>query len=150
MSQLVNDSAADTSTIDENHFGELMRRVRDGSPEAICELVRKYEVYIRLAVRRVLDPKLRSKFDSMDFVQLAWKSFFRLPKHAARVDTSRDFVAYLVKIACNKALMENRHGRSKKHNVRREVPLDKECEQLAARESQPPDAAIARNAWRVF
>jgi RNA polymerase sigma factor (sigma-70 family) len=129
--------------VGENQFRDLMRRVREGSPEAICELVRKYERHVRRAVRRVLDPKLRSKFDSMDFVQLAWKSFFRLPKHAARLDTSRDFIAYVVKMACNKALMENRHGKTKKHSVRREIPLGEDCEDAVAPGPQPVDTAIA-------
>lgn len=143
MEHIVSNPASTLSAVDENHFRDLMRRVREGSPEAICDLVRRYEGYVRRAVRRVLDPKLRSKFDSMDFVQLAWRSFFRLPKHAARLETSSDFVAYLVTMACNKALMENRRGRTRKRNVRREVPLGKSCEEAVSSDPQPVDAAIA-------
>ena len=63
---------------DENDdFRRLMQRVRDGSEEAVWDLVSVYGEAIRRAVRRVLNRNLRSKFDSLDFVQLVWKSFFR-------------------------------------------------------------------------
>jgi RNA polymerase sigma factor (sigma-70 family) len=140
---IVSDSANTFPMNEENDFRVLMCRVRGGSPDAICELICKYEGYIRRAVRRAMDPKLRSKFDSMDFVQLAWKSFFRVPRHAHRIETGRDFIAYVAKIARNKVLMEDRHRRTQKHNIRREVPLSMGSEDAVAREPQPMDTAIA-------
>jgi RNA polymerase sigma factor (sigma-70 family) len=82
-------------------------------------------------------------FDSMDFVQLAWKSFFRMPKHAERIESCRDFVAYVTKMARNKVLMEDRHRRTQKHNLRREVPFDQESGAAVALDPQPVDTAIA-------
>jgi RNA polymerase sigma factor (sigma-70 family) len=139
----VNDSTPTFALNDDNDFGVLMCRVREGSPDAICELIRKYEGYIRRAVRRTMDSKLRSKFDSMDFVQLAWRSFFRAPRHAQRIETCRDFIAYVSTVARNKVLMEGRHRRTRKCDVRREVPLDSENGRAVAREPEPVDAAIA-------
>ena len=71
---------------DPTNFHDLMRRVRDGSEDAAWEFNRRYGGYIRRAVRRVLNPKLRSKFDSIDFVQLVWLSFFRMRDNADRFE----------------------------------------------------------------
>ncbi len=140
---VVSDSAAALSMDDETDFRALMCRVRAGSPDAICELICKYEGYIRRAVRRAMDPRLRSKFDSMDFVQLAWNSFFRVPKHVHRIETCRDFIAYVTTMARNKVLMERRHRRTQKRDSRRELPLGQAGDEAIAREPQPVDTAIA-------
>ena len=72
------DTPANTQLNDHpDNFVALMRRVREGSEAAAWELVDKYGGHLRRAVRRVLNPMLRSKFDSLDFVQLVWDSFFR-------------------------------------------------------------------------
>ena len=58
-------------------FIELLRRVRLGEPDAAYELVRQYEMDIRIAVRaRLSDPALRQQFDSMDICQSVLASFF--------------------------------------------------------------------------
>jgi RNA polymerase sigma factor (sigma-70 family) len=143
MEPLGIDLAASALTDDNRDFRELIRRVREGSPEAVYELVRRYQRDLLDAVRRVLAPKLRSKFDSTEFAQMVWLSFFRAPKHAARLDNSRQFVAYVVEMAHHKVLMERRHRRTLKHDISREVPLDENCEGVVSREPQPVDLAIA-------
>ncbi len=51
-------------------------------------------------------------------------------------------------IACNKVLTENhRRLRTQKHNIRREIPLNSDCEQAVGREPSPTDMAIARERW---
>jgi RNA polymerase sigma factor (sigma-70 family) len=63
------------SQVDE--LKELIRSVRSGDPEAAAELVRRYEPYIRRAVRvEMRDPRLRRVFDSSDFCQSVLASFF--------------------------------------------------------------------------
>ncbi len=64
----------------DDDFCTLMRRVGEGSEDAAWELVTRYGEDIRRAVRRVLNVKLRPKFNSLDFVQLVWKSFFRVAR----------------------------------------------------------------------
>ena len=139
-----NDPALSLSQDDNNGFRELMDRVRKGSPEAVFELVRKYQQDLLDAVRRALNPDLRSKFDSVEFAQMVWLSFFRLPRHAARLDTSRQFVAYVVKMALHKVFMEVRRRETLKHDVSREVPLSEDCEEAVSREPPPVDLAIAK------
>jgi DNA-directed RNA polymerase specialized sigma24 family protein len=58
-------------------FQETMRRAIDGSQEDIQRLINEYGDCIQRVVRRRLDTRLRSKFDSLDFVQMVWASFFR-------------------------------------------------------------------------
>src|SRR6188768_2709839 len=60
--------------------GELARflaRIQAGDEEAARELLRRYEAEVRLVVRRQLPRLLRSRFDSLDFLQSVWGSFFR-------------------------------------------------------------------------
>jgi RNA polymerase sigma factor (sigma-70 family) len=143
MDYLENDPPASLPEGDNNEFRELMRRVRKGSPEAVCALIRKYQDEMLDAVRRVLYPGLRSKFDSREFTQMVWLSFFRLPKHAARLDTSRQFVAYVVEMARHKVFMAKRRYGTLRRDASREVPLTDDCEELVSREPQPVDNAIA-------
>ena len=139
----MSDSVTSPPMDDNNEFRELMLRVRKGSAEAIVLLIRKYQPEVLDAIRRVFDPKLRSKFDSTEFAQSVWLSFFRAPKRSARLSTSRQFVAYVVKMARNKVFMEERHRGTLKRDVSREVPLNEDCEELVARDPQPVDTAIA-------
>ena len=76
-----------------------MRRVREGSEDAAWEVFVRYGGYIRRAVRRVLNPKLRSKFDSLDFVQWVWLSFFRMRDKADRFETPQQLVKFLAGMA---------------------------------------------------
>ncbi len=70
------DAPADLLPIDsQDSYRDLMYRVQEGSEDAAWELVQRYGGYVRRAVRRVLDRRLRPKFDSLDFVQLVWQSF---------------------------------------------------------------------------
>jgi len=133
-------------------FRDLMRRVREGSEDAAWELNRRYGGYIRRAVRRVLNPKLRSKFDSIDFVQLVWQSFFRMRDNADRFEKPQHLVKFLAGMACNKVHMEVRRRLStEKYDVGREVSLGRspgrDGPELPARQAGPVDVAIAREQW---
>ena len=57
-------------------FSALMEQIRDGSSTASHELVTKYGAHILRVVRQKLDKAFRPKFDSQDFVQAVWASFF--------------------------------------------------------------------------
>jgi RNA polymerase sigma-70 factor (ECF subfamily) len=129
-----------------------MRRVREGSEDAAWEVFKRYGGYIRRAVRRILKPQLRSKFDSVDFVQCVWLSFFRMRESAERFDRPQQLVRFLAGMAHYKVHMELR-GRlsTEKHDVGREVPIDdlpdEDGPEFAAPEPEPVDAAIAREQW---
>ena len=92
----------------DDNFTSLIRRVREGSEDAAWELVDQYGEAIRRAVRRALNERLRSKFDSLDFVQIVWNSLFRVRDKLDRFDRPEELTAYLVTMARNKVGMEVR------------------------------------------
>ncbi|HMF35814.1 MAG TPA: ECF-type sigma factor, partial [Isosphaeraceae bacterium] len=55
---------------------ELLARIKNGDEEAARELLNRYESKVRLVVRRQLPRLLRPRFDSIDFLQSVWGSFF--------------------------------------------------------------------------
>jgi DNA-directed RNA polymerase specialized sigma24 family protein len=105
-------------------FARLLHRVKEGSEEAMLELVEKYGEHVFRAVRRRLNRAIRSKFDSADFVQAVWASFFENRAQLVDFASAKDLITYLSRIAQNNVIDENRrrlilHGR----NINREVPL---------------------------
>jgi RNA polymerase sigma-70 factor (ECF subfamily) len=132
-------------------FRVLMARVREGSHDAAVELQRTYGDHIVRAVRRRLPRQLRPKFDSVDFVQDVWASFFRGP-HGDFVSADH-LIAFLTRVARNKVVDATRQRLySHKHDVNRERPLapqtaGQEEQKLFAREATPSEAAIGRELW---
>jgi RNA polymerase sigma-70 factor (ECF subfamily) len=129
-------------------FAALMRRVREGSQEAVRELVQGYEEAIRLNVRRRLAPRLRTQFDSVDFVQDVWASFFAIPPEQYVFETRKELLRFLVKVACSRVAdaARNRFG-THKHNLNRENSLDGSAavaaQHVAGPEPSPSQRAIA-------
>ena len=79
---------------------------------------------VRLVVRRQLPKLLRSRFDSLDFVQSVWGSFFhRVRTGPTDIEDEPNLVAFLAWAARNKVVDEYRRASSQKHDVRREEPL---------------------------
>lgn len=102
----------------------FLGRIQAGDEEAARELLRRYEAEVRLVVRRQLPRLLRSRFDSLDFLQSVWGSFFRRVRSGpADFEDSRHLVAFLARAAKNKVIDEYRRAASQKHDVRREEPL---------------------------
>lgn len=111
----------------ETQGGEIrgfIARIRAGEEEAARELLRRYEAKVRLVVRRQLPKLLRSRFDSLDFLQSVWGSFFhRVRTGPTDIEDEPNLVAFLAWAARNKVVDEYRRASSKKHDVRREEPL---------------------------
>jgi RNA polymerase sigma-70 factor (ECF subfamily) len=133
-------------------FRDLMQRVREGSEEAAWELVGQYGDTLCRTIRRILDRRLRSKFDTLDFVQLVWGSLFRARDTLDRFDRPAQLGAYLAIMARNKVAMEARRRlQTEKYNVNREDPYDSAVVATRARtpdrQSAPIDVAIARERW---
>ncbi|HID75974.1 MAG TPA: sigma-70 family RNA polymerase sigma factor [Planctomycetaceae bacterium] len=108
-----------------DEFRTLLEQAQAGSREATCELIERYGPHIVRAVRRKLDRALRSKFDSIDFVQAVWASFFTASRRLTDFHTPQDLIAYLVAMARNKVISEIRRRLMRpSHNVNREYSLD--------------------------
>jgi RNA polymerase sigma-70 factor (ECF subfamily) len=134
-------------------FKKLMEGVRDGSEDAARELLNSYGEHILRVVRRKLSRELRSKFDSVDFVQAVWASFFADIHERRGFDHPRALIAFLVTLAQNKVIDAVRQRmQTQKYNVNRERALDGSVSAdgmgLAAREPTPSQVAIANDEWR--
>jgi len=107
--------------------GELalfLKRIQDGDEGAACELLQRFESEVRLVVRRQLPRLLRSRFDSLDFLQSVWGSFFRRMRTTpTEFEDSRHLVAFLARAAKNKVIDEYRRAASRKNDMHREEPL---------------------------
>jgi len=108
----------------QGEIGEFIARIRAGDEEAATELLRRCEAKVRLVVRRQLPRLLRSKFDSLDFLQSVWGSFFhRVRTGPTDIQDEPNLVAFLAWAARNRVFDEYRRASSQKHDVRREEPL---------------------------
>ncbi len=133
-------------TSQDNDFRLLMRRVVAGSEEAARQLVEEYGESLRRAVRRALNARLRSKFDSLDFAQVVWCSFFRARERLERFDRPDELVAFLVGMARNKVGLEARRRlQTNKYNVNREHAWseDSRKEQAEIPDGQPSAIEVA-------
>jgi RNA polymerase sigma factor (sigma-70 family) len=109
---------------EEGELRQFLARIRDGDEEAARELLRLYEAKVRLVVRRQLPRLLRSRFDSQDFVQSIWRSFFRRVKMSpTELESTENLVGFLARAARNKVIDEYRRASSRKQDVRREESM---------------------------
>lgn len=124
-------------------FRESIDGVRLGNPAAAWQLVEEYGPHIQRVVRRKLDRQMRAKFDSIDFVQMVWTSFFEHPSQIVRFETPDQLVQFLTTMARNKVVSEFRrwHG-TQKHDVDREKPLE-DTERDSVNEKNPTPSQIA-------
>jgi RNA polymerase sigma factor (sigma-70 family) len=102
----------------------FLDRIRAGDEAAARELLARYEAQVRLVVRRQLPRLLRSRFDSLDFLQSVWASFFvRLRAGPEKFEDPRFLVTFLAQVAKNKVVDQYRRAVNRKHDVHREEPL---------------------------
>jgi RNA polymerase sigma-70 factor (ECF subfamily) len=109
----------------DDDFTDLMARARSGEPAAIRAFLSQFEPEVRMMVRARLPRRLRTQFDSSDFVQAVWQSFFydlqQDRREFANVDHVRGFLAGVVR---NKVREQHRRlTRTEKYNVAREERL---------------------------
>jgi RNA polymerase sigma factor (sigma-70 family) len=141
--------------VPETDFRELISRVSEGSEEAAWEIIDKHGDAIFRAVRRSLNSRMRQRFDSADFVQLVWKSFFHKRAGFERFSTPEEMAAFLVGMARNKVAMEARRCLVRPTaNMNRERYLDDSSENVGAclrsPDPDPSDVAIARERYEQF
>ncbi|MHB8866620.1 MAG: RNA polymerase sigma factor [Pirellulaceae bacterium] len=136
-------------------FRAAIEGVRAGSPDAVWKLIADYGPHIQRVVRRRLDRRMRSKFDSLDFVQMVWASVFRNPQEICGLKQPEDLIRYLAVLARNKVVDEYRRRIQKdtKYNVTRELSLSQQDgteESADTEQPTPSQIAIAREQWEKF
>jgi RNA polymerase sigma factor (sigma-70 family) len=129
-------------------FRAALEEVRKGSPDAVWQFIEKYGPFILRIARRNLNTGMQSKFDSQDFVQMVWASFFRNPREIRSFESQEHLLAYLARLVQNKMTDEHRRRfGSLKNNVARERPLEA-GEELPRRDRvTPSQVAIAKEVW---
>lgn len=112
------------SHADDLEIRAFLNRIQHGDQDAARDLLTRYEAEVRLVVRRQLPRLLRSRFDSLDFLQSVWGSFFRrIREGATEFEDSRHLVAFLARAAKNKVIDEYRRAASQKQDMHREESL---------------------------
>jgi RNA polymerase sigma-70 factor (ECF subfamily) len=102
-------------------FADWLQRIRAGDGQAARELVARYEPVVRREVRaRLRDPRLRRLFDSADFCQSVFASFFvRAAGGQYDLDHPGQLVNLLLSMARRKLAFCSRQQRAQRRDNRR-------------------------------
>jgi len=111
--------------MDDEDLAGLIAQVKAGNADAIRDLILRFETDLRMSVRERLPQKLRSRFDSLDFVQKVWQSVLTNEgQDLGRFTNAQHFRGFLAGVARNKVFEEyRRQTRTRKYNLKREEPL---------------------------
>lgn len=126
-------------------FRKVLESVCAGSEDAALELIDTYGPHIQRVIRRRLNQRMRSKFDSLDFVQMVWASIFTEREKLANFTEPTDLIRYLATLAQRKLVQESRRRlQHQKHNVGRERALiaGSEDESTYVRKSNTPSQIV--------
>jgi RNA polymerase sigma factor (sigma-70 family) len=128
-------------------FHELLQQVRQGSHEAARELYDQYLTHVIRGVRKRLWSRMRSKYDSQDFAQQVWASFFDDRDQLPDFPTPEALVTYLKNMAMNKVLTETRQLRAQRRDVQQERCFERTAAvgRLPASRDPTPSAEAAYN-----
>jgi RNA polymerase sigma-70 factor (ECF subfamily) len=132
-------------------FAALLRRMRAGCPDAAQELFERYQRPLRLVIRRRLHRRLRTIYDSLDFVQSVWASFLQTPPEDDDCRTSNTLEAYLARVATNKVIEVYRQRmQTVRHDLSRERGYAALGKEPSAQDPGPTASqlAIAEEHWQ--
>lgn len=138
------------SNVVEDEFRTLMERVRAGCPDAAREMCDRYGAHLRRVVRRRLHHSLRPQYDSLDFMQDVWASFFTAPREKYAFDTPDQLVGFLAELASHKVADAGRKNfKTRKSNLDCVRPLDRDDpdRDLPVRGPTPSQFAMANESW---
>jgi DNA-directed RNA polymerase specialized sigma24 family protein len=148
-SPAMSDSVSTGLRVNRESLEALLLEARNGNPEAAQRLFDKYAKHFLTVIRHRLAPRVRSVFDSDDFLQETRMALFanRLHEDCTSVES---FVAFLTRVAENKVLAANRKFLDyRRRSLKREVSLAGiPDEQIpAAPRCSPAVAALANDEW---
>lgn len=134
-----------------SEFKNLMDGVKAGSEEAAWELLNTYGPHIIRVIRRTLSQDIRTRYDSADFAQVVWASFFNHRGDVGRFNTPEELVRFLSGITRNKLRFEfRRNCFAEKRSLDREkthVGALQSDYEPASPDPTPSAFAIAREKW---
>jgi len=104
---------------------ELLAQIQNGDDAAARELLNRYESKVRMVVRRQLPRLLRSRFDSLDFLQSVWGSFFHKIRTGRNdLHEEQNLITFLAWAARNKVIDEYRRAATLRQDITREKSLE--------------------------
>lgn len=128
----------------DDRWSELSARMVGGDADAADEIVRAYEPYLRMVVRRQLSARLRTRVDSHDVVQSVWAETIakvRSGRASWRFRDETRLRSFLTRLARNRLIDVYRRHRG---SLAREQPLSpRDVGRLPAREGDRPSEVVA-------
>src|SRR5262245_10348733 len=135
----------------QSRFDELMQLIRNGSDEAARELLDTYGEHILRIIRRRLHPRMRGQFDSIDFQQAVWASFFAMPAERKTFRTPEELALYLAGMADHKVAEAFRQAGTIKRSTMRQRSLEDIGEGnpclVRKEDATPSQFAVAEECW---
>jgi RNA polymerase sigma-70 factor (ECF subfamily) len=135
-------------------FEKLIEKLAQGSEEAAHELSANYAPRMLEEIRKHLSPKIRSKFDSTDFLQDVWASFFATPKGKRVFTRPEELMAFLKRMAKNKVIDGVRQRTTQKRNIRLEQSIDDsrvfDKSALPGQQATPSQIIMNQEEWTEF
>ena len=131
-------------------FRTLLDQVRAGSQDAAWQLLELYGSHVFRVVRRHLNTGMRTRFDSADFVQSVWASFFTHCVQVQSFSTPGELIAFLSVMARNKVIDRVRQSQARSRDIRRELSIEHVSKHERAElryDVTPSDFAVAREKW---
>lgn len=132
-----------------NRFSELLSRVQNGDAEASAQIVSEYGSHILRAVRRKMNRSIRDRFDSQDFAQAVWASFFGHISVVQRIGSQGELAGFLSKMASHKVIDAGRRRkvRSETPQSGSELPAVQKDNRTRMSQPTPSQFAVANEQW---
>ncbi len=129
-------------------FNSLLGQARAGSEPAARELVEQFTPFIQRVVRSRLNKRLRRVYDSADFSQAVWTSFFALLPEEHDFQEPAELVKFLERVARNKVVEKvRRRLGTRNQKMRRVIPLEN-SDKLIGPSPTASQEAIAEERWQ--
>lgn len=130
-------------------FQELLAAVEKGEPGATAAIVKEYGPVILRTVRRRMNQRLRERFDSEDFAQAVWASFFGHISVLRRFGSADDLAGFLGRMACNKVIDagRKRQMRSEQNASDQDISNTAIDYRLQVSQPTPSQFAVANEHW---
>jgi RNA polymerase sigma-70 factor (ECF subfamily) len=132
--------------MEDESLNELLASLAKGNADVVERVIRAYEPYLRMIVRRQLPAQLRAKFDSVDIVQSVWADVVGGLQDARwQFSDAAHLRAFLVRAARNRLIDK---GRQQQAVGRRETAPYVEIENVPTAAPRPSETAGAEDLWR--
>jgi RNA polymerase sigma-70 factor (ECF subfamily) len=131
-------------------FNRLIVGLREKDTSFGDRVYQQFGPFVRAAVRRQLHPRLRTRFDSLDFAQDVWLSFFALPIERYNFETPDALISFLTTMAHRRVIevFRQRFGTEKNNISREEADALNNLElKLHSPTPTPSQWAVAHEMW---